>query len=733
MTLLAKIRNRAGLLVAIIGIALLTFILQSALESGNMFFASNDRNIGEIAGNSVSYDEFNAKVQEAIENRKKAMNVTTLDEQVVDDIVDRQWSQVLQDRIMGEEYKALGISVSPEELTDIMLGNNPHPYIVQYFTDRSTGKVYDQYLNPATGQINMQKVLEYNQQMDAQAEADWVQLENAIRESRMIEKYNNLIKKGIYVTSAQAKSEYVDENKLYSIRYTVKKYFTVPDSAVKVTDEEIKAYYAAHPHEFRNTEETRSADYVVFNAEPSEEDMKALITDVNRIRDEFAKTSGKDDSAFVIRESDGADYNNVYLRKGQLSEAVDTVVFKDSIKPGVVVGPYSENNMFKVTKLIDKKMSSDSAKASHILVAYKGLKGALPNVTRTPEQARKRADSLVKVLKAMDPKKMVAEFKNLAKNQNDDMVAAGTEGDLGWMTPEARFDEIFKDKCFDIKKGDVGWVETQFGFHVIYISEKGAETPRVKLATVKRAIGPSSKTLQTYYLKASEFAGKNPEGALFDKAAADQKLNKRVAEDIKQNDRSIGGLEDPKELIRWMYEEKVKVGDVSSAMEFNNKFVVARLTQINPKGILPLENAKVKTQAETGAKQDKKAVMFAAELEKALAGSRTIEDVGTKAGLPVQNSENFSFTSAAVIGLGREGELAGIIATSKKGVMTKPVKGKAGVFVAVVEEVKEPVATSEYKPVKARVAENIQGRVEYEVFEALKENANVSDKRARFF
>jgi len=727
MTVLAKIRGRAGLLVAIIGIALLTFILQSALESGNYFAGRNDRNVAEIAGNSISYDEFNNTVQIALENRKKAMNVTALDQQVIDGIIDQQWTQLLNDRIMKKEYEQLGINVSNDELTDIMLGNIPHPYIIQYFTDRQTGKVYDQYLNPATGQLNMAKVLEYNQNMDAAAEADWVQLENAVREARLSEKYNSIVKKGIYITTAQAKNEYVDENKLFSLRYTVKKYFTVPDSAIKVDENEMKAYYTEHQQEYKNEEETRSCDYVVFNAEPSDEDMKNMVEDITKIKEDFAKTTAKEDSSFVIRESEGKDYSNVYYKKGQVSEIVDTVVFNASI--GTVVGPYNENNEFKITKLIDRKMSSDSAKASHSLVSYKGAERAMPNVTRTRDQAKSKADSLLKILKATDVKKLEAQFKDIAKNQNDDLAAASKEGDLGWMAMGVQMDPTFMDKCFDTKKGEVALVETSFGFHIIYVTDKREETPRVKLATIKRAIVPSTKTLQEYYLKASEFAGKNTKAELFDKAAVDQKLNKRIAENIKESEKTIGGLEQPKELVRWMY--NAKIGDVSSPLEFGNKFVIAKLTEVNEKGILTM--AKVKDQVETGAKQDKKAKMFIAEMDKALVGTSKIEDLGVKLNLPVQNSENFSFTSAAVIGLGREGDLAGVVVTSKKGLLSKPVKGKAGVFITVVEEIKEAPATTDYKPTKAKVAESIQGRVDYEVFEALKTNANVTDRRPKFF
>ncbi len=727
MTVLAKIRGRAGLLVAIIGIALLTFILQSALESGNYFFSSNDNSVGQVAGQKISYEEFSAKVQKASEGMKKRMNVSTLEQGVTDRIVDDEWEGLLKERIMNSEFEKLGIVISADELTDAMLGPNPHPYTVQYFTDKQTGKIIDAFVNPATGQLNMQKVLEYNQGMKPEEEADWVMLEEVIRKVLLEEKYNNIVKKGIYVTSSEAKSGYVEENKLFSLRYTVKKYFTVPDSSIKVTEDEMKAYYTSHQQEFKNPLETRSCDYIVFNAEPSDEDMKALITDVTRIRDDFAKNDPKDDSSFVIRESDVPDYDNVFLKKGQVSEAVDSIVFKDSIPKGFVVGPYSENNAFKVTKLIDKTMASDSAKASHILISCKGAERAGPNVTRSPEQAKSRADSLFKILKAADPKKLAEVFKEMAKTQNDDMAAAEKEGDLGWMSPGGTMDPTFMDKCFFTKKGEVAQVITKFGFHIVYVTEKGTETPRVKVATVKRAIIPSTNTLQQYNMKASEFAGKNSKAELFDKAAAELKMTPRKAENIKENDRTIGGLEQPKPLVYWMYE--AKIGDISDVLQFENKFVVAKLTTINEKGILPMD--KVRPMVETGARQEKKASMFAAEMEKALVGSTKIEDVGAKANLPVQNSENFSFASAAVIGLGKEGELAGIISNCKKGVLTKPVKGKSGVFVAVVEEIKEAPATTDYKMIKSRLGENVQGRVDYEVFEALKENANIIDRRAK--
>lgn len=709
MTVLAKIRNRAGLLVTIIGIALLVFILQSALESGNFFFGNSDRNVGEISGKAIAYEEFNSKVQEATEARKKNSGQTALDEATTDQIVQQTWNQMLGERILNKEYEKLGIAVSGDELYDLMLGKEPHAYIKQYFTDQQTGTVLAMFANPQTGQLNMTKVLEYTQQMNEEQEVSWVMLENAIKQARIVEKYNNLVKKGLYITTSQAKDDYFAQNKLYNISYVVKKYASLPDTAVTVNEDDIKNYYNEHRNEFKQ-ETSRKIEYVVFDILPSGEDSAEIKTDITRVVEEFKTKTAMEDSAFVIAESDSRNFDTRFSKKGTLSPQIDSIMFNSPI--GTVVGSYLENNSFRAAKLISIKAMPDSVKARHILI--KLVNGDTAN-------AMAKADSLKKII---TPK----NFADIAAKNSEDAGSAVKGGDLGWFA-EGSMVPPFNDACFNGRKGDMPIVQSQFGIHLIEILDKGVESKRVQVATIDKAILPSARTLQGYYSKASEFSGKNNTSELFDKAVTEGKLNKRIAENIKEGSKTIPGLESPKELVRWLYE--AKKGDVSSAFELGNKFVIAHLVEIKEEGVAPLEQ--VKDEIEVKAKQDKKAENFIAQFNTSLTGVSMLDAFSKKVTIPVEKTEGLTFSSSTIQGIGQEEEVTGTIVTLKKNSLSKPIKGKTGVFVVNVDAVKEAPVTKDYSVTKMQSGSTLQSRVDYEVFNALKENAKVIDLRWKFY
>lgn len=708
MTVLAKIRSRGGLLVTIIGVALLVFILQSALESGNVFLGNSDRNVGKIGGKAITYDEFNYKVQTAVETQKQNSKESTLDEASTDMIVQQTWSQMLNELVMNKEYAKLGINVSEDELYDLMMGNNPHAYIYQYFTDRQTGKVLSTFADPM-GRLNVSKIIEYTQQMNEEQEASWVKLEGAIKEARIAEKYNNLIKFGLYTTTSEAKSAYLEKNKTFSVKYVVQKYNSLSDSSVSVKEEDIKNYYNTHQNDFKQ-ETSRKLEYVVWDILPSETDMSEIKSDVNNLAEAFKTKTDEEDSSFVVNESDSRIFDMTYHKKGTLSPKLDTIMFNSP--KGTVFGPYEEGNSYKVAKLIEARPMPDSVKARHILI--KPINGDMA-------RARAKADSIKKIINTKN-------FAEIAMKVSEDAGSAVKGGDLDWFT-EGKMVQSFNDAAFKGKVGDMPIVESQFGVHLIEITGRGVESPRVRVAVIDKAIQPSPKTMQTIFAKASEFAGKNNTDALFNKAIEEQKLNKRVADNVKEEDKTIPGLETPKELIRWAY--TAKQGEISSAFEIGKKFVVAHLSEVREKGIAPLEL--VKNEVEAKARQQKKAEKLIAQFTASMTGVVSMDDLGKKMNLPVLSMENLSFSSNALPGAGKEEKVIGVTTTLKSNAISKPIEGQSGVFVVRVEAVTEAPAIKEYTAMKMQSESTLQSRVGYEVFDALKENADVEDHRSKFY
>lgn len=717
MSTLEKIRSKTGLLVGIVGLALVIFILESLLGSGGALFSSQDLNVGVIAGDKIDYPAFSAKVNEQIAQIQKQNPNAPVDDKMKEQIIESVWSQLINDKVIKVQYKKLGITVSEDELYDLMLVH-PHQYVIQQLTDQQTGKVYEGFAKP-DGSLDLVKLNQWVGQMNADQENFWKSLEKSILEVRAAEKYNNLIKKGLYVTTAEAKDAFIAQNKTVNSAFVLKRYTDVSDSTVKVTDDEISAYYNKHQNDYKVTEPTRKIEYISYDVLPSKEDYQALLTDAQRVAEEFkTKTTAAEDSSYIGQESEGGVISIAnYGKKNMIIS--DSTVF--NAPKGTVYGPYTEGTFFKVYKLTDVKSIADSAKVRHILI---GLQSQKMQIERTPEVAKRMADSLLVLLKAKQ-----VNFDTLVKTISDDLGSIDKGGDYGWFDENKGFVDPFKNAGLQGTVGNITVVPTQFGFHIIEVlNVSKTRHNSYTVAQITKLIAPSGETTQEYYKVASDFSGKNQTAETFNKGVETDKLNKRIAENIKEGDKALPGLEAAKDLIRWVY--KAKKGEVSPVFEFKDKFVVANLLAIEEKGIAPLEE--VKDDVTAKAVRDKKAETFIKEFETKAGASKSIDDIASKMGLTVEKADNLTFASYNVAAIGREDALIGTVTSMKAGATSKAIKGDNGVFVVNAATVNEPILPKEFKGKQQEIERMNGGRVDYEMFDALKEKANIEDHRGKF-
>ena len=227
---------------------------------------------------------------------------------------------------------------------------------------------------------------------------------------------------------------------------------------------------------------------------------------------------------------------------------------------------------------------------------------------------------------------------------------------------------------------------------------------------------------------ATDFAGKNQTGEAFAKSIETEKLNKRIADNVKENEKNLPGLEGAKDLIRWVY--KANKGDVSPVFEFKDRFVVATLTGIKEKGVAPLEEVKDDVTAKTI--RDKKAETFMKEFDTKAGSSKSIDDVAAKMGLTVEKSDNLNFASYNVAGVGREDRLIGTATSMKAGALSKAVKGDNGVFIVSAVSVNEGTLPKDFKNKQKEMEQASGSKVDYELYDALKIKANIEDHRGKF-
>ncbi len=697
MAVIGSIRKRVGLLIGFIGVSLLAFILGDVFSSGKGVFGGNTDVVGDVAGEQVHYSEFEKRVEMLTENYRINTQSDNIDQNTQDMLREQAWGMFVNENTLGVEYKKLGISVSAEELYDMCTGSTPHAQVKQAFSD------------PKTGQFDAASVIKFLKNLpnaDEKTQRQWRQFEDAIREERIASKYKDMLKAGLFVTDAEAKEAYTEAQRTASISYLRLDYNTIPDSTVKVEEGDLKAYHSANTAKYKQTESIRKIEYVTFDITPSAEDRQEVTEWINKKAGEFAESTN--DINYVNQYSD-VPFDSTYHAKGTLAAVIDTSFFNAPI--GKMVGPYMDGDIFKISKLVADRFIPDSVKARHILISVENGDTA---------KARNTADSLKSAIKRG------AKFADLAQVFSKDPGSGAKGGDLGWFRSGAMV-KPFNDACFEGSKGDMPIVTSQFGVHLIEIMDKGVPSKQIQVATLERKVEPSQKTYDNIYGKANQFASNNNTALLFDSACIKEGLNKRIADNIRETDKNIPGLESPRELVRWAYQ--AKKGDVSKAFTLGEKYVIAKLVDIKDKGTLPLESVREQVTAEV--RKQKKADMLAEKIN--AAGATTMEALAQKLNVNSSDADAINFQNPYIQGLGNENKAVGSIFGMKAGSISKPIKGDNGVIVVFVKSFTEPAAITDYSANIKQLVDQRKSRSEYEVFNALKEKANIEDNRGKFY
>jgi peptidyl-prolyl cis-trans isomerase D len=707
MALIGDIRKRSGLLVAIIGIALAAFILGDLLSNRSPRRGVNT--IGEINGEPLLATTFNERVDENIEARK--MNTGNENLSADEQFQTRQatWDQLVNEVLLAEEVNKLGLTVTKEELDDQIRGKNPHAYIQQSFTDPQTGA-----FDPAS----VTNFLQNLDNVDPQMKQRYLTIEKAIKEDRLNTKFRNLIAKGYYVPAAFAKRDYEAKNTKIKAQYYAAPYTSIPDSAVTITDADYEKFYKENKHKYQQ-EASRDIEYVTFDILPSQEDRDKIDTEVRGLFTEFINSDNL--PSFVNTTSD-VRYDSTWMKRGTLPVQMDSVMFNSEI--GTAYGPYVENNVYTMGRLVNVQSRPDSLRASHILISYAGT-NVNPDTKITKIQASAKADSVLNVVKASGVK-----FDEIAASSiNDDKTAAASNGDLKWFADGAMV-PAFNSAVLNGNVGDILKVETQFGYHIIKITGKTAPTKKVRVAIVKRSIEPSSRTIQDVYTLGSQFAIEAKDSTGFNKLIDEKGYTKRLAERISPEQNSIPGIPQAREIVRWSFDDKAEVGDISSVFDVEGRYVVAILKQKREKGIAPLDQ--LKEFIEPLVKRDKKAEKLIADINKNITSMADL-DKGYKAlGMKADTSE-ITFSASNLPGFGKEDQVIGILFSLKEDQLSKPIKGNQAVFVVVADEIIAAPAKDDLT-VEQRAALNaFNSRAQREATEAMKRKAKVEDNRLMFF
>lgn len=713
MATIGKIRKRSGLLIAIIGIALGLFVLSDFITKGKR---QSSEPLAIVFGDKITYQEFTSRVEQQKEFYKmqygQDMQFATAD---LFQINNQVYDQMVRDIILQKEYDDLGLQVSDAEFAEMFTGRFVHPMIRQYFT------------NPETGVFDPNQVAMYIEGLNDMSEDDqrrWKMIEKMILEERIASKFTTLVNKGYYLPQAFVERDNVEKNRKFVTMYTALQYNTISDSTVVVTDEDLKTYYDAHKHEFEYDEPIGFADFVIFDIKPSDIDMNLAKTEIDCTYSSFNSVSDDELISLIYSRSD-IDYawDSSYLRREVLPVKADTLF---NAKPGSVVAPYLDNNVFYMHRLMDRKQMPDSLEAAHILIAYQGAMRADESIVRTKEEAKQLADSLFAAAQGTDS----AAFSNLAIQFSSDPSAAQNAGFLGWF-PEGMMISEFNAACLNNPIGSYQLVETDFGYHIIKVLGKTKPVEKVRIATIRRTVEPSKETSDSIYNMASVFATVSTDQAAFDKAIVDNGYTKRVAENVKTTDFTLAGITEGREIVRWLFNDATEKGVTSTVFDLvsESKYVVAIVKDKKQKGVAEFDD--VKEMITPFAKKDKKAEMLMEKMNSAMGGSATVEAVAAKLNADVDTFD-VTFSTYSLPGYGPEPEVVGIMTASKPGVLSRVIEGEMGLFVFMVKEVVEPQPADRNAVMMQKMA-FFQSKTNYELFKALERKADIEDNRILYY
>ena len=685
MAVLSKIRQRSFFLIIIIALALFSFVLADVIQSGT--FSAGADNVGTVNGTDIESQQFMQSVAN-IEKQGQGTSSTQA--------MNSAWEQEVRRIILTEEFEKLGLKIGNEQLINVIKQN---PSLSQN----------PQFLN-AAGQFDENKFKEslkgIKNAPDQTQWLQWKEFEKNIEIYAVEQMYNTMIKSGVYTTKAEGKFQYKLENDKVDFDFVTVGFSTINDDQVKVSDAEIIDFMKKSPKKYKS-DNTTSVDFVLVENKPSKEDEQAMLTSIGDVKVKFDSVANVGE--FVNANSD-IKFDSTYVAKKDLPIEHQEALF--NLPVGAVYGPYVANGSQCISRMIARKGNA-SAKASHILLAYKGAPQSA--ATRTKEEAQALANDLLAQVKA-NP----GNFAMLAMTNSDDPGSKNNGGVYDNITPGQMVPK-FNDFVFNNTVGTMGVVETDYGFHVIQVLDK---YEAVLMGTVAQKIQPSEATIDAIYTKASKLEADANENSDFAALAKKVGLEVIPATNLKGFDEYVQGVGAQREIVRWSFNEDTEIGDVRR-FEVPQGFVIAKLKDKNTSGLLPIDIAK--QTVEPILKNQKKAEL----IKKKMSGT-SLEAVAQKSGASVQPAIGVSMKSPVLPNIGNEPKVVGKAFGLTAGKTSEIIEGNSGMFMVRAKAVTKAPEVPSYATYITQDRTQNQSYATSKAYTALKDKAEIKDNRANF-
>ena len=687
MAILAKIRQRSILLISIIALSLFAFVAQDLFRKGD--FSQSSKDVGSVNGENILMQTFNEKVNNLEKSRQGTSNIQA---------VNQVWDQEVSLALINAEIKKLGIRAGEKQIVE-GLKNNQNIGGNKMFQDDK-------------GVFSLAKLQEYFKSNPGNEEMYKTAQTEAAGNAK-IQIYFAMLKGGFNTTKADAKMKYEMETNKVSFDFVAVPFSSIKDDKIKITDDEMVAFMKTNEKKYK-AEESREINYVLLEDKASATDEAEVKNEVNALLvgkpgDSLGGFNATNNVVDFVNEFSDTPYDSTYVAKKDLPTAVADQLY--NLPSGQTFGPYMNGKMYCVSKSLGRK-SGISAKASHVLISYEGTQVPNKKEKRTKEQAKAKADEILAKVLANPSMFMMSAF------QDSDDSSSQQGGDLGYFKP-GQMVKPFNDFVFNNAVGKIGLVETDFGFHIINITDK---QDGVRLATLSRKIGASEKTTNDLYTQATTFEMKANDKT-FDVAAKELKLTVPPVVKFKILDENVGALGNQRQIVRWAFSKDAKVGEIKRFELANVGQVIATLKKVNPKGLLSMEDAK--NQVEPILRNKKKAAMIIAKMKGSLDAIAKANATG------IQTATDLTMQSPNIPNAGQEYKVVGTAFATAVNKTSAPIEGTSGVYVIRTKAVVKAPKLQDLSPFITKVKQQ-NANAANGVMAALKSDADIEDYRGNF-
>ncbi len=665
--------------------------------------------IGSVNGKEITFQEFSDLVRAVSENQREQSNVEP-DENQMRQTRQQVWDQLVNQRLIDEQIKKLGLVVSDQEIVEWVRGENPPEDLKRNFID-STGvfrrDVYEQFLRDPN------QFIQDPQGVNRAYGTQWLaNYEKNLRQRRLQEKLQSLVTASVRVTEGEVRRRFLEQNIRYDVLFALFDPNTfVKDEEVTVTDADLKAYYDENL-ELYKIQPSRKLKYVTFLENPSAADTSAKMQELEEALKKARE--GQDFLQLVNLYSDRPD-SGAWFKHGELSPSIENAVFAE--KPGAIIGPLNEPDGFHIIKVLDeRKGNQEFVRASHILFQ---LTGSDSNAVKaTAREVAQKA-------------KAGADFASLAAAHSKDQSNAQKGGDLGWF-PKGRMVAEFEQAAFKAKVGEVvGPIRTAFGLHIIKVT--GRDARELKIASIVTKLVASSQTKNDIADRAKDFA-ELAQSSEFTKEANAVGLGVRETE-VQEKGGVIPGLGVNESVIKWAF--KNKVGSVSDPFTIPNGWAVFTIVEAKDAGVQPFDQVKDSFRPQVLRKKKMERVKeIATSLKAKLAPNDSLSRLKTlEPRAQVQATGPF-LASAGIPGVGRDLNFLGVVEGLNPGQISSPFSGFRGVYLVQLLS-KTPFDSTAYAAqreiLRTQMLQEKRNRYVAEWLAKLKETADIEDNRDLFY